>query len=155
MLIGLISDTHDAIAPWTDVLPKVAKAFDGVKLILHCGDLTTSQVLDDLAAIAEVVAVRSSNDPDPDPPRLLDSPHVVEVDGVAIGMVSWLGEQDPAVLFGRSVDVVVHGGRHRAEIQQEGDILLVNPGSPTLADEVAVAVLETKVKPPRAEIIFL
>ncbi|HEV8064883.1 MAG TPA: metallophosphoesterase family protein [Acidimicrobiales bacterium] len=155
MLIGLIADTHDAIGPWSGVLPKVAETFAGVGLILHCGDLTTSRVLDDLATIADVVAVRSDNDPAADPPRLLEGPQVVEIGGVVIGLVNWLGESEPADVFGRRVDVVVHGGSHRAEITHAGGTVLVNPGSPTLADEVTVALLDTAWRPPKVEIVTL
>ena len=153
MAIGLISDTHDDISAWAEVLPKVVTAFDGVELILHCGDLTTCQVLDDLAAIAPVVAVRSSADPDPQPPRLIEGPHVLEAGGVVIGLVNALGELDPDRLFGRSVDVVVHGGTHEAALETRGGVLLVNPGSPTLANEVTVAVLDPDSRPPKAEIV--
>ena len=153
MAIGLISDTHDDIAPWPDVLPKVVKAFDGVELILHCGDLTTLQVLDDLANIAPVVAVRSPADPDPQPPRLIDGPYVLEVGGVLTGLINSLGEQDPDRLFGRSVNVIVHGGTHEARVEIRGGVLLVNPGSPTLANEVTVGVLDTRSRPPKADIV--
>ena len=86
MRIGLIADTHDELVAWDEVLARVAVAFDGVELILHCGDLTTMRALDDLAGLAPVVAVRSDADPPPAPPRLLDGPHVldaVERDGHA------------------------------------------------------------------------
>jgi len=142
MKIGLIADTHDTIAPFEGVRDKVATAFDGAELILHLGDLSTTGVLDQLAEIAPVVAVRSPADPDAEPPRLFDGPHVVEAGGVAIGMVNTLGDADPAALFGRPVDVVVHGGTHEASIGRAGGVLSVNPGSPTLANEVSVAVLE-------------
>jgi uncharacterized protein len=153
MTIGLISDTHDDVAPWAEVLPKVANAFDGVELILHCGDLTTLQVLNDLAEIAPVVAVRSSADPASQPPRLVDGPHVLNAGGVVIGLVNSLGDHDPTELFDRPVDVVVHGGTHEASVEMRRGVLFVNPGSPTLANQVTVALVDTQSRPPRAEII--
>jgi putative phosphoesterase len=139
--IGLIGDTHDGI----DAIEEgVMHAFAGVELILHCGDLTTLGLLDRLGAIAPVVAVRSAADPPADPPRLVEGPHVVEAAGLAVGLVNALGDQDPGQLFGRPVDIVVHGGTHAASVGHEGGRLSVNPGSPTLADETTVAVLEIR-----------
>jgi putative phosphoesterase len=140
--IGLVADTHDEIAPYDAVADKLAGAFDGVELILHCGDLTTTGVLDRLGELAPVVAVRSANDPSPEPPRLVEGPHILEVGGLVIGLVNTLGDADPGELFGRPVDVVVHGGTHAASIERTGGVLRVNPGSPTLAEEVTVAVLD-------------
>ncbi len=140
--IGLIADTHDEAVPWDRVHNKVSEAFEGVELILHCGDLTTLHVLDRLGSIAPVIAVRSPGDPQAVPGRLFDGPHVLERDGKVIGLVNALGEDGPNP-FGRPVDVIVHGGTHVASIDSNGVILLVNPGSPTLAERVTVGLLET------------
>ena len=155
MLIGLIADTHDEIAPWSDVFPKVAQAFAGVEAILHCGDITTHRVLDDLANVARVVAVRSAADPQADPPRLLDGPTVLEMNGLVIGLVTSLVDQDPDSLFDRPIDVLVHGGTHEPSSETRDGVLHVNPGSPTLASETTVAVLDTATTPPEATIIRL
>lgn len=152
--VGLIADTHDEVVPWDRVQSQVAEAFSGVSLILHCGDLTTTGVLDRLEAIAPIVAVRSGGDPPPAPPRLLDGPQVLEAGGVAIGLVHTLPE-DGDVAFGRAVSVVVHGGTHEASIEEREGILYVNPGSPTLADEVSVGVLQLDAGPPTATIVRL
>ena len=150
--IGLIADTHDDIVPWPTVAVRVAEAFASVDLILHCGDLTTTDVLDQLETIAPVLAVRSAADPPPAPPRLVDGPRVVDAGAVAIGLVNTLVD-DPSAVFDRSVDVVVHGGTHTASVDTSGPMLLVNPGSPTLADVPSVAVLELRGRSPRATIV--
>jgi putative phosphoesterase len=152
--IGVIADTHDDLVPWGQVHDKVAAAFDGVEVIVHCGDLTTFGVLDRLSEIAPVVAVRSSNDPAPEAPRLFDGPHVIETADAIVGVVNVLGE-DTASSFGRPVDVILHGGTHVASVDDSGPILLVNPGSPTLADQVSVAVVETGGERPKATIVPL
>jgi uncharacterized protein len=152
--IGLIADTHDQVVPWDSVHPAIVHAFAGVELILHCGDLTTTAVLDRLEEIAPVVSVRSANDPLAEPPRLLDGPHVLERDGTTIGLVCVLGD-DTTEALGRAVDVVVHGGTHVASIDQRGSVLLVNPGSPTLADERTVAILDLGESPLQARIVAL
>jgi uncharacterized protein len=142
--IGVIADTHDAIVPWDPVGRKVADLFAGVDLIVHCGDITTPAVLDQLATVAPVVAVRGADDPPPDPPRLTEPPRIVDHGGHAIGVVVALAEGGPPVadLFDRPVSVVLHGGTHEAGIEERDGVLLVNPGSPTLADRTTVAVVD-------------
>src|SRR5437763_15549229 len=52
--IGVISDTH---VPHFKKLPEVIwEHFDGIELIIHAGDLSVVAVLDELEAIAPVVA---------------------------------------------------------------------------------------------------
>jgi uncharacterized protein len=142
--IGVVADTHDAIVPWDPVGRKVADLFAGVDLIVHCGDITTPAVLDQLATVAPVVAVRGADDPPPDPPRLTEPPRIVDHGGHAIGVVVALAEGGPPVadLFDRPVSVILHGGTHEAGIDERDGVLLVNPGSPTLADRTTVAVVD-------------
>src|SRR5271170_4802611 len=90
--IGVIADTHDAIVDWNTIQPGVAQAFVGVDVIVHCGDLTTTTVLDRLAEIAPVVAVRSDADPEPDGERLRDSPQMIEHSGIVIAVINTMPE---------------------------------------------------------------
>ena len=73
MLIGLVSDTH-VCTPGSRALrlgrlltpelpPQVTKAFRGVELILHCGDIYTLPVLDELETIAPVLVSEGDDDP--------------------------------------------------------------------------------------------
>jgi uncharacterized protein len=135
--IGLIADTHDNLVEWDAIQPRVAQVFDGVDLIVHCGDLSTVGVLDRLGEIAPVVAVRSPADPPADGERLFDGPHRIEHADGAIAVVNALGEQT----FD-DVAVVAHGGTHQASVERRAGQLVVNPGSPSLAETVTVAVLE-------------
>lgn len=67
MRIGVISDTHVPVR--ARVLPgAVFEVLAGVDLILHAGDLVTLDVLDELAAIAPVMAVHGN----------VDRPEVIE-----------------------------------------------------------------------------
>src|SRR5580700_574870 len=63
IIVGLVSDTHGLVRP------EVAKAFAGVHLILHAGDVGGSTVLARLATIAPVEAVYGNVD-DPHDPAL-------------------------------------------------------------------------------------
>ena len=83
MLIGLIADTHGVLRP------EVIDAFAGVEQILHAGDVGSVEVLDGLAAIAPVTAVRGNVDAGlelPEVARLdLAGVHVLVVHGDRVG----------------------------------------------------------------------
>lgn len=152
MRIGLISDTHCAGSGW-DLPIQVLRAFQGVDLILHCGDLECLGVLDCLETVAPVLAVRGYEDPAEAGDRLTFPTRVVEVDGIKIGLVhdiQWPGPkiattsdgsglslpqaQGKELLsrkFGQPVDVVLFGDTHHQLVCDWDGVLLVNPGSPT------------------------
>jgi len=54
--IGIISDTHDLLRA------EVVSALQGCDAIFHCGDICTEEILDTLARIAPIWAVRGNND---------------------------------------------------------------------------------------------
>ena len=82
--VGVISDTH--IADRRRVIPAaVWHAFLGVECILHAGDIATSDVLDELAAVAPVHAVRGNMDP-PELARTLQDALVLDLGGARIGL---------------------------------------------------------------------
>ena len=152
--IGLISDTH--IPEAGPELPKeVFQAFEGVDLIMHAGDMHVIQVLDWLEVVAPVVGALGNGDvPDsmsktrpgiPPDPRVKEAP-VVVVEGLTIGMVHyfpvpgdlpWLTQQEFLDrYFIERLDVVVCGHTHKALIVENEGLLIVNPGSPTLPDNL-------------------
>jgi putative phosphoesterase len=152
--IAVLSDTHDDIADWVPVCERLAELFAGADLIVHCGDITTLRVLDDLAAIAPVVATRNSGDPPAEPPRLEDGPRVVAHDGLDVGIVFALPEgADVAEVFGRPLRLVLYGGTHAGSIDERDGTLLVNPGSPTLAERTTVALVDVDGDDIRARIV--
>ena len=157
MRIGLVSDTHDNLCDWPAVYARVSAALDGVDLVLLCGDISTMQVLDDLERVAPVRATRNPSDPEPIPGRLDDGPIVIDVDGTPIGLTFRVPDPragtDWSKFFGQPVDVVVFGGTHAPVIEDDGGVLLVNPGSPSLAAELTVGELVVGDGPPRARII--
>src|SRR5580700_11871227 len=56
MLIGVISDTHGLLRP------EALAALHGSDYIIHAGDVGDPQILDELAAIAPLTAVRGNVD---------------------------------------------------------------------------------------------
>ncbi len=169
MRIGLISDTHIPSAG-KELPPQVAKTFQGVDLILHAGDIHVLSVLDWLQAIAPVLAARGNGDRDlPADPRLKDT-HVVEAEGLRIGLSHGLSlPEDPPWRplsrimereFGGRVDVYVFGDTHVEAIETHDGVLMVNPGSPTLPHNLVgklgtVGLLEIKDGIAEASIIQL
>jgi uncharacterized protein len=123
-LIGLISDTHGLVRP------DVYDALAGVELILHAGDVGGDDVLEELATIAPVLAVRGNTDP-PGNPRLVASIDR-NVDGVSIHVSHGheVGTLTPDKLLNRyAADVVIYGHTHRQLVTRAGRRWAVNPGA--------------------------
>lgn len=119
--VGLLSDTHGLLRP-------EARAFlQGSDLILHAGDVGDPAVLEDLAGIAPVVAVRGNCDQGPWALRLN------ETERLSVAGVSLLVIHDLAQLVrgpgGAGAQVVVHGHSHQPRIETRDGVLFVNPGS--------------------------
>lgn len=158
MLIGLISDTH--IPDRAKEIPeKVFEAFSEVDLIMHAGDLTSPNVIDDLEQISPVMAIQGNMDR----ARGIDLPtaKVIEAEGLKIGIVH--GEVYPRadtqqlVYLAKELDVniLVSGHSHQPKIEQTDGVLLLNPGSPIvprLADRT-VMILEINDREVDVEII--
>ena len=158
MLIGLISDTH--IPDRAKEIPqKVIDAFKDVDLILHAGDLTSMEVIEELEKIAPVMAIQGNMD------RVngIDLPkaRVIKAEDLRIGLVH--GEVYPRadtqqlLYLARQLDadILVSGHSHQPKIEQSEGLLLLNPGSPIvprLADRT-VMLLEINKKEVDVEII--
>lgn len=129
MKIGLVSDTHGDRA----VLQKVINRAGPVALWLHAGDYARdADYLQELTGMP-VYAVGGNCDPrDAAPPdRFLNfgAYHIMLTHGHRYHVKHGLRD---LISWGRQYEVntVVFGHTHKALICREGDILLVNPGSP-------------------------
>ena len=135
MLIGLISDTH--IPDRTDKIPiNVLEAFKNVELIIHAGDLTSIDAKEELEKIAPVLAVQGNSDRIYDlnlPKSLTKVIEKVKI-GVKHGEVYPRGDSQQLYYIAKELDVkvLITGHTHQASIEQVNDILLLNPGSPTV-----------------------
>ena len=101
-------------------------------LILHAGDLLETSVLDALSLYAPVRAVKGNVDgPDVDLPETLE----FEVGSVPVAMIHDSGPKKGrrSRLRRRFPDarVVVFGHSHIPLLEDEGGLMLLNPGSPT------------------------
>jgi uncharacterized protein len=119
--IGLVSDTHGLLRP------EAKAALRGSHHIVHGGDIVDPAILDELATIAPVTAVRGNNDRGPWAEKLRET-ETVEVGGVVIYAIHDLSQLDidPAAA---GVKVVVSGHSHKPKIEERDGVLFVNPGS--------------------------
>lgn len=119
--IGLISDTHGLLRPQ-------AKAFlEDCAHIVHAGDIGSRAILDELATLAPVTAVRGNNDHDPKSESLPET-RTLSIGSTAIYVLHDLNTLaiDPAAAGYR---VVVYGHSHRPSVEERQGVLYVNPGS--------------------------
>jgi putative phosphoesterase len=119
--IGVISDTHGLVRP------EVRRAFDGVELILHAGDVGNAEVLKELRSIARLIVVRGNNDKGLWA-KAIPETEVVRIGRVGIYILHNLNEieGDPA---DRNCQVVISGHSHRPSMERCGGVLFLNPGS--------------------------
>jgi len=118
--IGLISDTHGLLRP------EALAMLRGSDFIVHAGDIG-EHVLEPLATIAPVTAVRGNNDRAPWAARLHETEQL-RFGQITLHVLHDLAELaiDPGAA---GVDVVVTGHSHRPKIERRGGVLYVNPGS--------------------------
>lgn len=182
--IGVISDTH--IPARSRVLPPaVFEVFEDVDAILHAGDVNVRDVLVELEAIAPVHGVLGNNDDWslhgllPERARLDfgqrgirapsragaspgASPSAGDGGTLTIGMIHDSGPTQGrryrlATAF-PGCRVVVFGHSHQPAIEDDGSLLLLNPGSavdPRRARIPTVAILEVRDGEPKATLIEL
>jgi putative phosphoesterase len=118
--IGVISDTHGLLRP------EVFKIFKNVDLILHAGDIGRPEVLEELAKIAPIVAVRGNNDTDPWAKRIPEF-KTVSASGVSLFLLHDLKQLPEGVTSG--VKAVISGHSHKPALERRDGILFLNPGS--------------------------
>jgi putative phosphoesterase len=104
-------------------------------LILHAGDFTSTEVLDDISALGKpVVAVRGNMDA-PGIRRALPDEQRIEVDGVRIAMLHDAGPYTRRLDRMRAAfpgsDVVIYGHSHVPLHEERDGFQIFNPGSPT------------------------
>ena len=119
--IGLISDTHGLLRP-------EALAFlQGCDHIMHGGDIGSQGILDELAGIAPVTAVRGNNDVGPWAQAVPETV-LVELGGLRLYALHDLAQLriDPVA---ERIRIVVSGHSHRPLAEMRGGVLYINPGS--------------------------
>jgi len=148
ILIGVISDTHGLLRP------EALVALAGSDYIIHAGDIGDPAMLNQLASIAPVTAVRGNVDRGMWAMKIHQT-NVLEAAGVAIYVIHNLQELDlkpEAAGFA----VVIYGHSHVPKIETKNGVLYFNPGSAgprRFRLRVTVGRLRVRDKKVQAEII--
>lgn len=118
--IGLISDTHGLLRP------EALDVLRGSDFIVHAGDIGEN-VLEPLATVAPVTAVRGNNDRAPWAARIAET-ELLRFGEITLHVLHDLADLaiDPTAA---GVDVVVTGHSHRPKAERRSGVLYVNPGS--------------------------
>ena len=119
--IGVISDTHGLLRP------EAVEALRGSDHILHAGDMGGPGIVEALAALAPVTAIRGTVDRGAWAEAFPET-ETLTLGGVAIHMVHALADLDAGVLA-RGIDVVVSGHSHRPKVETRDGVLFLNPGA--------------------------
>ena len=121
MLIGVISDTHGLLRP------EALAALRGSDHIIHAGDIGDPTILDQLAEIAPVTAVRGNVDRE-SWAKSIPETDVLEIDGISIYVLHILDNLDlkPAPA---GIRAVVYGHSHVPKQEMKDRVLYFNPGS--------------------------
>lgn len=134
MRVVAISDTH---APrfWKRCPPAVARHLETAELILHAGDVCTSEVLEELSQFAPLHVVLGNNDGEEVAAWGAPATKELRIDGVSVAMIHDSGPRHLRLsrLRGRfpAADLVIFGHSHIPLDQTDGNFRIVNPGSPT------------------------
>jgi putative phosphoesterase len=107
--------------------PEAVDALRGSEHIIHAGDIGASEILDELATIAPVTAIRGNID-NAAWARRLPETELVELSGIFIYILHDLAQFDlkpEAAGF----KVVISGHSHVPKQETRGGVLYFNPGS--------------------------
>ena len=121
VIVGVISDTHGLLPPGA------IKSLNGVDLIIHAGDVGSTEVLDELQSIAPVVAVRGNMD------MIEGLKELPETEAIKVGDVLLYAIHDINRLdIAPSKDgfkAVIFGHLHCPSVTEQRGVIFLNPGS--------------------------
>jgi putative phosphoesterase len=149
-IIGLISDTHGLLRP------EALTALEGSDLVIHAGDVGQAGIIEQLRAVAPVVAVRGNVDKGPWASEL-PLTAVAEVGSALLYVLHDIQQLDldPAAA---TFSFVVSGHSHKPGHTERSGVVYVNPGSAgprRFQLPITVARLDLRQVPWRVEFIDL
>jgi len=119
--IGLISDTHGVLQP------EVRKFLTGSDFLVHAGDICDPSILEELASLAPLTAVRGNCDRG-EWAESLGETEFLQVGSRFIYAIHNLARIDIEP-NAAGVHVIVSGHTHKPLIEERNGVLFVNPGS--------------------------
>jgi len=121
MIIGVISDTHGLLRP------AALTNLRGCDHIIHAGDIGSPEILDALASLATVTAIRGNIDTEPWSQQL-PTTNVAELDSALLYVLHDLKSLDLNP-HAAGFAAVISGHSHVPKIEWRDGILFFNPGS--------------------------
>jgi putative phosphoesterase len=134
MRIAVLADTH--VNRLEHLPKKIIDALSTVDLIIHAGDFTDLQLLEELKQLREVKAVHGNMD-SRELKTVLPVKEIVEIENKRIGITHGSGgpwgieERIRKMFEPDQIDIIVYGHSHRSQNKVINDILFVNPGKAT------------------------
>jgi putative phosphoesterase len=132
--VAVIADTH--MPRGGRRLPAACvERLRAADLILHAGDIVTSDVLGEIEALGPPVQAVHGNMDEASLRDRLPAALVAEAGGLQIGMTHdggpRAGREERLVQRFAGCAAVVYGHTHLPQIAREGEVWILNPGSPT------------------------
>jgi len=119
--VGLISDTHGIL------LPEVREFLRGSDFIVHAGDVCEPSILQELALLASLTAVRGNCDRGEWAENLGETEYL-QVGSRLVYAIHNLARIDIEPNTA-GVHVIVSGHTHKPLVEERNGVLFVNPGS--------------------------
>jgi len=147
MQIAVLADTH--VNTLEHLPKKIIDAISTVDLIIHAGDFTDVQVLEELKRLRVVKAVQGNMD-SMELKTMLPVKEIVETESKRIGITHgsgspWGIEERVRKIFELDrIDVIVYGHSHKSQNKVMNDILLFNPGKAT--DSFGILTIDGEAK---------
>jgi len=147
MKIAVLADTH--VNTLEHLPKKIIDAISTVDLIIHAGDFTDVQVLEEFKRLREVKAVQGNMD-SMELKTMLPVKEIVEIESKRIGIIHgsgspWGIEERVRKMFELDrIDVIVYGHSHKSRNKVMNGILLFNPGKAT--DSFGILTIDREVK---------
>lgn len=130
MKILIVSDTHRSNALYLQLVEK----YEPLDMIIHCGDIEGSELTISKASDCPVHMVAGNNDffsQIPIEDEFYIGNYKVFLTHGHHYYISMGNELLKDEARSRGVDIVMYGHTHRPVIEQDGNILVINPGSLT------------------------
>jgi uncharacterized protein len=133
--IAVIADTH--VKRLDDLPSPVMDYLNRVDLVIHLGDFTSPQLLDELKKLGNFFGIWGNHDRLPEMRRRLKRMEVLEIDGKRVGLFHGffypVGAQRRMIAWFKKyrIDILLYGHSHTVTNKIIDGVFLFNPGSVT------------------------
>lgn len=129
-MLTVVSDTHSVRGH--ELAGRTLQAVREADLVIHAGDFMRAAVLDAFEAEARTVRGVYGNNDDSEIRERLPEARTVDYEGFRFAVTHRVsGGPTELTLFGRErdADAVIYGHSHKPEVDMDGELPIINPGS--------------------------